>query len=109
MSEEHTIDYVLTINTELAYADIRKLEITLIRLGNILRRITGSEEFDQILANIQRIIMIIRTAETAIRAFQMASGPIGWLYAGVGAVTGAISIGTMASDLMYDYTRIRGS
>lgn len=94
MSEE--LDY--TINLQLAancYSELRKLEISLFRILGYIRRLTGDENLSKAISHIQRLITIVRMLQVAIRALQVASGPIGWLY----ALTTVVGVGFAASDL----------
>lgn len=101
MSEE-TLDY--TINLQLSaecYSELRKLETSLFRILSYIRRMTGDENINNAIARVQQLITIIRMAQIALRALQIASGPIGWLYAG----TTVVSLGFAVGDVMYDQTR----
>lgn len=98
MSESTTIDYVLTINTEMTYAELRKLEISLIRIMGYIQRFSGSPSIDAAFRKIQQLLIMIRSVQIAIRALEAASGPIGWLYA-LTTITGA---GLTTASIMND-------
>jgi len=96
MSSE-TLDYI--INLELGancYSELRKLEISLFRILGYIRRLTGNENVENAIVAIQRLITIIRMAQIAIRSLQIASGPIGWLY----AATTVIGLGFAVGESM---------
>jgi hypothetical protein len=81
VSNNMEIQYVLTANTELAYSELRKLETVLIRITNYIERLTGSPELRKLLNFIQATITAVRSLQMALRALEVASGPIGWAYA----------------------------
>jgi hypothetical protein len=97
MSETHEINYLLTINAEPTYSEMRKLEIILIRNLNYIRRLAGSEQLDKIIQKIQEVIMWMRIMEMAFRAFEMAAGPLGWAY----AITSIIGAGFATAGLVF--------
>jgi len=87
------IEYVLTVNTELAYSEIRKLEITAMRVLGYLRRLTGNEDVDGAIMKIQQLITAIRAMQMAMRAMEFASGPIGWMFAATSIIGAAFAAG----------------
>ena len=90
---ETEIQYNLTVTTELAYSEIRKLEITAMRVLGYIRRLTGDERLDAAITKIQQAIMAIRAMQMAMRALEMASGPIGWAFAATSIVGAAFAAG----------------
>lgn len=101
MSEDVEVQYSLTINTELTYSEIRKIEIMLVRVLGYIRRLTGNESLNQAIIWIQRAITTMRTLQMMVHAMEIASGPIGWAYAAVSAIGAAFAV----NDMMYDMTR----
>lgn len=102
MSETTTLDYLVTVNAEQCYTELRKLEISLIRILGFIERMSGDPNIDNFANKIQRTIVLIRQAQIAFRALYalMAGtmgGPIGWLFAG----TQIVGIGLS----MYEATR----
>jgi hypothetical protein len=93
MSEQVEIQYNLTISTELATSEIRKLEIVLMRALGYLRRLTGDEQVDRAIFKIQQLITTIRAMQLAMRALELASGPIGWAFAAVSIAGAAFATG----------------
>lgn len=91
------IQYSLTINTELAYSDIRKLEITLMRVLGYLKTMIGDERIDRAIMKVQQFISVLRVAQIAMRAFEAATGPVGWAYAATTLVAVAITAGEFAN------------
>lgn len=80
MSEE--IQYSLTVNTEVTYSEIRKLETVLMRVLNYIEKLTGGNpQLAKLINTVQAAIVALRTLQIAMKALQMASGPIGWAYA----------------------------
>lgn len=100
MSTETTeIQYLLTVNCEMTYNELRKLEMSLIRILSYVKRFCGDENVAKAIGTVEKLIMTIRMCQIAIRALEAAEGPIGWLYAITTAVGAAISTATFASDL----------
>jgi hypothetical protein len=93
MSDNTEIQYSLVVSTELTYSELRKIEIVLIRILSYMRRFTGDERIDAALMKISQLITAVRSAQMAIRALQVASGPIGWLYAAVSIAGAAFATG----------------
>jgi hypothetical protein len=63
--------------------DIRKLEVSMMRILSYIERLTpGNTNLANLINFIQHVITTIRTLQMAIHALEIASGPIGWLYAG---------------------------
>jgi hypothetical protein len=97
MSERTEIEYSLLVNADLAYGDIRKIEITAMRMLSMISRMSGGDpnlmNFIQVT---QKAIMWMRHLQMLINAFEAANGPIGWVYA---AVTGASFFMMTAQDV----------
>lgn len=89
MSEE--VQWSLTVNTELTYSEVRKLETVLMRVLGYLRQFSGNENLNETIMLIQRTITAIHSLQMAIRALQMASGPVGWAYAATSVVAAGLS------------------
>jgi uncharacterized protein YigA (DUF484 family) len=96
---EETITFNLELNVEQAIDNTRRLETLLFRTLGLVRRLTGSESLDDAIYKIQRMVMIVRMAHTAVIAFQAASGPIGWALAAVGIVSATVSAGEFLAEL----------
>lgn len=82
--------------------EVRKMEISLIRIMNLVRRFSGHEEVNKMMDSIQRAIMLLRQMQIAIRATQAAisaSGPVGWIYAGITVVSTLITTATMVQEM----------
>jgi hypothetical protein len=101
MSQQVEVDYLLTVNASPSYNEIRKLEMSLIRVMSLIRRFSGNEDINQLIDYIQKAITIARSLQIALRALQAASGPIGWLY----AATTVIGTGVMIGESFYDNSR----
>lgn len=99
--EQNAIDYILTISTDITYSEVRKLEMSLMRIMTLVERFSGSPELNKMLSYIQKSITALRQVQMAIRAVQAAEGPIGWLYAAVSVIGAATTVSTD----MYDATR----
>jgi len=93
------IQYSLTLNTELAYNDLRKLEITFMRIFSYLRKMTGDERIDAAMRKVQQFITLLRTAQIAMRALDVATmtNPIGIAFALTTLVATAIAAGEFAN------------
>jgi hypothetical protein len=96
------IDYVLNLQIgDMTYTDLRRIEMSMIRIGNDINRIFPNSPASKIITDIEKIIMLARQAQIAIRAAEMALIPgAGWI-AGLYAGTLAVSLGVSA----YDATR----
>ncbi len=101
MSEE-TVTWNLDINVTQAQSELRKVEFLLFRTLGILNRLGLPEDIQKGIAELQRLIMIVRLTHTALIALQTASGPIGWAMAGLSVATLTISA---AEEFRYDETR----
>ena len=98
-SAYYMVQYGLSVNTEVAMSDIRKLEISLIRVLGYAQRLTGDENLQKGIKTIQSAITALRTLQITIRQTEMATGPIGWLLALTSAVNSGLSIGEAFSGL----------
>lgn len=96
-SNSTAIQYSLTVNTELSYSEIRKLEIVLIRTLNYVEMFSGSKDLNKALRLAQQSIIVFKSLQMSMRAAQMASGPLGWAYFGVSVVASG-----MAGYSMYE-------
>jgi len=91
MSAENEIQYSLTVNTELTYNQVRRLEIVLMRCLSYAEQLTGDPNLKRGIQIMQQAITTLRTLQIAMRAVQMASGPIGWAYAGTTIIAAGLS------------------
>ncbi len=95
--EDNTIQYVLQVETENSYTTIRKLEVTFMRLLTIVEKFSGGDPNIRNMINIlQKSIMWVKQLQMTIHAFELAVGPIGWLYA---AVSGAMLFVTTTESI----------
>jgi hypothetical protein len=104
MSQSQTIEYSLAINTDMAYSDIRKLEISLVRCLNLAQRFTGDEDLKKGIQLMQKAIMTLRTLQMAYHAVQMArmaaGDPLAWFSAATMVATSAMTVyDTVLPDL----------
>jgi hypothetical protein len=81
VSVNQQIEFSLALNAEMSYNELRKLETSLVRILSMVSRFTGGENITRAIRTVERMIMTLRTLQIAIRAVEMAAGPIGWLYA----------------------------
>ena len=80
MSESVEIEYLLTVNTEMTYSELRKIETMLIRLSGYVQRLAGNENLDKLMNKIQQTIHYIRALQIALIALQAAMVPgAGWI------------------------------
>lgn len=100
-SETTTQDLVITlsVNTEMTYNELRKVEMSILRILSYIRRFSGNEQIDKAIQKVMQLISAIRMAQIAIRALEIAEGPIGWIYAITTTVGAAIAVGTTVNDL----------
>jgi len=89
------IEYLFTVNTELVESDLRKIETMLVGIAGKIRRLTGNESLDGLMAKIQETINYVRALQVAVAAFQAALIPgAGWVKAawvGFAAVNAAFA------------------
>jgi hypothetical protein len=92
LSNSTAIQYTLTVNTELSRSEIRKLETVLMRTLNYIQLFTGGNtDINKAINMAQAAITTFRSLQIAIRAAQLASGPIGWAYMGISLAAVAMS------------------
>ena len=79
------VSFSLEVNVEPAYTKMRKVHTIIYRALGLMRR-TGllPDVIDQTIAKIQRVIALANQARLTFIALHAASGPYGWLLAGVG-------------------------
>lgn len=93
----NTIEYTIAVNTEMTHSELRKLEASIMRILYLIRRVSGNDTLDNAIEQSQRLLIILRSVQIAIRAIEVASGPIGWLY----AATSVIGVG-LSGYAMYE-------
>jgi hypothetical protein len=86
------IQYSLSLQINpLTYSEVRKLEISLMRILSYLEMATGSPEIQKFINSVQAAIVAVRSLQIAIHALEAATGPIGWVYAGTTVAAAALS------------------
>lgn len=98
MSMERDITFNLELNVEQAISHARQLETLMFRCLSLSRRLGLPEDISQQIYQIQRWVMAIRMAHTAMIALEAASGPIGWALAIVGGVSATVSMGELVVE-----------
>ena len=102
--EEISIDLSINVD-EMSYSELRKLESVLYRTMGLLLRFSGSDEIDAGIIKIQRLIAVVRAAQIALHALQIArmsvGDPLAWASF---IVSGAVAVATVG-DVMYDNQR----
>jgi len=82
LSETTEINYLLTVNADLTYSELQKIETMLTSLASRLRRLTGNENIDKFIAKVQEAINYVRALQVAVTAFMAAAVPgAGWVKA----------------------------
>ena len=81
------IEYLLTVNAEMAYTDLRRLESSLMRIMGYISQLSGDPNIDKMMQKAQETISLVRQLQIAYRTMLALEagtlgGPIGWLYAG---------------------------
>jgi hypothetical protein len=92
---DETVSFSLEINTEEAMVELRKVQTAIFRVLGLLRKHFGDDDFDAIMNNLMKLLTLVNQIRLAVIALEIASGPVGWLLAGVGALT----VVSTASDL----------
>jgi hypothetical protein len=97
MTEE--INYVLNLQLgDVSYSDLRKIEMSMMRIGEDLRRIFGDSDISNIIKSMERVINLTRQAQVMINAVELALIPgAGWV-AGLYAATSVVGFGFSAYD-----------
>jgi len=85
MSSED-ISFSLQLTVEDAVSNIRQLQTVAYQTLTLLKRMGLSEDINDAITKIQRIISVLNSARLAMIALQAATGPMGWALAGVGLV-----------------------
>lgn len=102
MSQDVEINYSLLVSTDLSYSELRKIEITSIRLLGLISRFTGGDpNITKFVGLLQKSIMWIRHLQMVIHAFEVAEGPLGWVFFAVSAMSFAFTTG----DMLYSQER----
>jgi len=99
---EETVTLNLELNVEQTMSELRKVELLAYRSLGLLKRLGLPEDIEQGIEKLQRLIMTIRLAHTAIMAFQavlLAGTPIGWGLAIVAGASAAFSAGDFVTSL----------
>ncbi len=78
---------------------LQKQVRTLNMMVILVSQMTGDKNIDKSIQKIQQLTMSFMHLRMAILAFQMASGPVGWAYAGVTGMATAISFGNIMTDI----------
>jgi hypothetical protein len=92
LSNNTALQYTLTVNTELSRMEVRRLEAVLMRTLSYIEMFTGgNRDIAKAVQLAQGAIVTFRSLQMAIRAAEMAAGPIGWAYAGVSVVAAGMS------------------
>lgn len=99
MSEEHNIVFNLNIDVEESVRELRRIETILYRYLGLMRRFGLPENIDEAVMRIQRLIAVLNLLRATLIAVQAASGPIGWLGAGAGALATIYGVADLAMDL----------
>ena len=82
-ASNNEIQFALTVNTNQLRSDLSKVETSFMRILNLVRQLSGGNpEIAKAVQALQSLINIAQAAQMAMRAVQMAAGPVGWLYAG---------------------------
>ncbi len=89
MSEE--VQFSLTVNTELTYSEVRKLETVIMRILGYVERLSGSPDLQRLINVIQATITAIRSLQVALRSLELASGPIGLAFAATSVIAAGLS------------------
>lgn len=107
ISASNQIQYTLTVVTQDIEENSRKLEASLMRILGYIEQIPALKDNEALMAfinTVQAAITTIRSFQIAYAAFLAASGPVGWLYAGVSAIA-AVGAGYAVANTAYTYTR----
>lgn len=96
---EETVTFNLELNVEQTVSELRRVEGLLFRSLGLLRRLSGNEDINAAISKIQRLVLVIRLAHSAIIALQAASGPLGWAWAITGMGAAALTAGDVIVEM----------
>jgi hypothetical protein len=99
MSTQVEVDYILNLKLgDLNVSDVRKIEMSMVRIASDLNRIFPNSPISKIAEDIERVIMLARQAQTALIGLEAALVPgAGWIQM-LTAATMATSLGISAYD-----------
>jgi uncharacterized protein YaaW (UPF0174 family) len=87
MTEEaRTVSFSVLLDMTPTYNELRKVEAIVFKVMNLLKKFGLGESVDTVIAGVQKMVMAVRMLQMTVRAFMVAAGPIGWIYAGVTAI-----------------------
>jgi hypothetical protein len=90
--DSRNLQYSLTVQTDYSRKEIQKLEASLMRIIGYINMITpGNSSVRTLTVLAQDAIVTFRSLQLAIRAVEIAAGPVGWLYAGTSIVAAGLS------------------
>lgn len=96
MSNPEDVSFTLQLTVDEAVTELRRLQSAAFQTIALLRKMGLPEDFDEAAQKIQMIISLLNQARLAAIALNAASGPTGWVLAGVGlAATGIQAIETI--------------
>lgn len=92
-----TEDLIFSLALDIApsYSELRKIEAIVMKVGQIIKRMGFGETVDQVIDGINKINMGVRLLQVTVHAFEIATGPIGWIYAGVTLVSTVMTLSDM--------------
>jgi hypothetical protein len=103
------VTFNLELNVEGALGKLRQIEGLTFRTLGYMQRLGLPENVNQAIGQLQQLAMTVRVLHTAIIAFELATGPIGWWRAGLAIVGAAFSVGglvsSMSTETSYDNQR----
>lgn len=90
----------VSADTSRVMSPLRELESVATRTARIIRMMCGSEDLDNAMMKMTKMLMLARYLQFALHAVEIAEGPVGWLYAGA-----SVTWAAMAGNAMYDGQR----
>jgi hypothetical protein len=92
-----TEDLIFSLALDIApsYSELRKIEAIVMKVGQIIKKMGFGETVDQVIDGINKINMGVRLLQVTVHAFEIAIGPIGWIYAGVTLVSTVMTLSDM--------------
>lgn len=103
MAESTEVEYLLTINADVTFKQLQKVEAIIMRMLSFAKRLSGDENLDQLIMKLQQTISWVRSLQLAITAMQAAMIPgAGWL----AAIWGGLAL---ANSAFSAYDLVRGT
>ena len=83
----------------MGYHELREIETIINRTLTAIEHATGSKEIAAAINKLQQFISMVRMAQMTWRAFELATGPLGWIMFGTSVLATAVYVSTTAYEV----------